>query len=371
MDFIRDKLKRYPEITGLILFVLGAIVVTYFTNHYFAVFAPIIIAYVVARLLHPLMVKIRSVVKIPNILNTILCMVVFVVLASAIVYTAVDYLLDGATYLINLLSSAETIDSLVAMAQDIGIQLDSVLKFLDIQISMEDLSGVISDVAKSIITFLSNIGINMAMKVPTLLMALIIGIVSAFYMLADYDRISKMVRQRTSPKTMRFLDVFNTQALSSFVKMILSYVVVSAICFVELLVGFLVLGIKDSSFIALLIAILDVLPVLGSGAVLIPWGILALLMGQPMRGFGILILYAVITVVRQIVEPKIVGSQIGLHPLVTIASLYVGLQLMGGMGLIMAPLYVIVCKKLHEDGIIKFFRDPVNDDPDKEVITKN
>jgi sporulation integral membrane protein YtvI len=146
--------------------------------------------------------------------------------------------------------------------------------------------------------------------------------------------------------------VFNNQVLSSFIKMILSYTLVSAICFCELMVGFLILGIKDAVFIAMLIAILDVLPVLGSGTVLIPWGVVSLILGDPTTGIGVLILYGIITVVRQIVEPKIVGSQIGLHPLVTIASLYIGLRLMGGLGLIMGPLYVLMCKKLAEEGLV-------------------
>jgi predicted PurR-regulated permease PerM len=114
----------------------------------------------------------------------------------------------------------------------------------------------------------------------------------------------------------------------------------------------------------LLIAVLDVLPVLGSGGVLVPWGIVAMLMGDPMQGIGMFVLWGVIVVVRQVVEPKIVGSQIGLHPLITIAALFLGLKLMGGLGLIVAPLYIIVCKKLNEEGVIHLYK---NAEPDHGV----
>ena len=134
--------------------------------------------------------------------------------------------------------------------------------------------------------------------------------------------------------------------------------------------GFWIIGIEDAAFIAIIIAILDVLPVVGSGAVLIPWGAIALLLGDHRIGVGVLILYAVIIVVRQIVEPKIVGSQIGLHPLLTIASLYIGLRLMGGLGLIMGPLYVLMCKKLAEEGLIMANKS-IKNEPIQEIVVEH
>jgi predicted PurR-regulated permease PerM len=139
--------------------------------------------------------------------------------------------------------------------------------------------------------------------------------------------------------------------------MVFSYVLISVICFIELGIGFFILDIRDAWFIALIIAIFDVFPIVGSGGILVPWGVIALIMGDPVRGIGLMVLWGVIVVVRQVVEPKIVGSQIGLHPLVTIVSMYIGLELMGGLGLIMAPIYIIVCKKLNEENIIHLYVD--------------
>jgi sporulation integral membrane protein YtvI len=298
------------------------------------------------------MVKIRNIIKIPNALNTVICMGCFITLAAIVFWFFGHYLVEGLTYLIDMLSSESTIDSIVSCLQEIDVKLDALSNFFHIEISMSDIDSMVSDFAKKAISILSSISLNVAIKVPPLLMSLIIGCVAAFYMLSDYDNISDIIAKHLSPKTKRYVDVFNNQVLSSFIKMILSYTLVSAICFCELMVGFLILGIKDAVFIAMLIAILDVLPVLGSGTVLIPWGVVSLLLGYPTTGIGVLILYGIITVVRQIVEPKIVGSQIGLHPLVTIASLYIGLRLMGGLGLIMGPLYVLMCKKLAEEGLV-------------------
>ena len=117
--------------------------------------------------------------------------------------------------------------------------------------------------------------------------------------------------------------------------------------------GFSILGVEYSLLLAVITAIIDVLPILGTGTVLIPWGIISLFQGNFVLGIGILVLYGVITLVRQIIEPKIVGDYIGLYPLVSLICMYVGLRLFGIVGLFLLPISVIMLKNLHDKGIIK------------------
>ena len=112
--------------------------------------------------------------------------------------------------------------------------------------------------------------------------------------------------------------------------------------FCELLVGFLVLKIDYAFVLALVIAFVDFLPVLGTGAILLPWGIILILMNNISMGVGILTLFAVTTVVRQIAEPKIVGDSLGVHPLVTLAAIYLGYRVLGIWGMILAPLVALL-----------------------------
>jgi predicted PurR-regulated permease PerM len=128
------------------------------------------------------------------------------------------------------------------------------------------------------------------------------------------------------------------------------------ITFAELFIAFLIIRIEYSFVIALLIALIDVLPVLGAGAVLIPWGIISMVFGNYSVGIPILISYAVITVVRQIIEPRIVGKFIGLPPLAALASMYIGLKLMGVIGLFVFPVGAIVVKRVLE--IARGLREP-------------
>ena len=112
------------------------------------------------------------------------------------------------------------------------------------------------------------------------------------------------------------------------------------------MVGFLLLGVPNPAGIALLVALVDILPVLGVGTVLIPWSLFELCIGKLPFGIGMIVLYLVVVIVRQILEPRIVGSSIGLHPLLTLFAMYVGLRLCGVLGLIFFPVLLTIAKEL-------------------------
>ena len=357
MDKIKNIFKSYPEILSFLLFLLGAVVVVYLTNNFFVVFSPFIIAYLVTRLLRPLVVKIESKIKLPRLITTLICMLLLVLVAALIIWFFVFNLIDGIEYVINLISENITAKNIMEWVESIKTQLNDKADFFDMEINYNELTNSLLDIAKNVITELSDISLNIAMSIPGLVISCIIGSIASFYMLYDYDKLAAFINKQLSPKTKQFIDVFNNNVLWSLFKMIMSYVLISAICFVELGIGFYILGIKDAWFIAFIIAIIDVFPIVGSGGILVPWGIIAIVLGDPFRGIGLMVLWGVIVVVRQVVEPKIVGSQIGLHSLITVMALYLGLELMGGLGLIVGPLYVIICKKINEAGLLKIYKE--------------
>ena len=125
----------------------------------------------------------------------------------------------------------------------------------------------------------------------------------------------------------------------------------------ELAVGISILGVKHAVLIAAVIAVFDILPMLGTGGIIIPWGIISLVTGNVFVGIGLLVLYVVITVVRNIVEPKIVGGQLGLHPIVTLACMFTGLQLCGIIGLFGFPIMLSLLLSLNKNGTIHIFKN--------------
>lgn len=355
MDYINSFIKKYLDIVKISLFLLGCFAITYATNNYFTILAPFVIAYVITVMLRPTIVSLKEKTKMPNFLATLICLIICLLSISAIVWTACHYAINGISNLVEMLSSKTTMSMIMDFARDFDQKLEAISNVVKIDISASELTKMATEYAGKLITVLSSFSVTVAMNIPNIIISFVIGCVASVYMLFDYEKISSAVKSQMMPRTIKFVSMFNNQVLSALIKMIFSYALMSVICFIELMIGFSILKIENAVLIALIISIFDVLPVVGSGGLLVPGGVLAIIMGDSFVGIGLIVLWGVLVVVRQILEPYIVGSQVGLHPLITVASLYIGLKLMGGLGLIVAPLYVLVCKQLAEEGLFAVY----------------
>ena len=121
--------------------------------------------------------------------------------------------------------------------------------------------------------------------------------------------------------------------------------------FTELSILFNLFDIEHAVLKAAVIALLDILPILGTGGIMIPWGIISLVLGYTKLGIELLLIYVIVTIVRNYVEPKIVGTQLGLHPIITLVSMFIGLRLFGFWGLFGLPVGISFLWK-HKQGTI-------------------
>jgi sporulation integral membrane protein YtvI len=128
----------------------------------------------------------------------------------------------------------------------------------------------------------------------------------------------------------------------------------SVITYIISFIGLLIIGTGYPLAIALLIVVVDILPILGTGSVLVPWAVYQLAIGDAYIGVGLLLLFLVITVVRRIVEPKILGDAVGIGALSALISLYVGYELVGVIGVFLGPIVVIVFMAMHKAGLFDF-----------------
>ena len=126
-----------------------------------------------------------------------------------------------------------------------------------------------------------------------------------------------------------------------------SYSLLFLLTFVELGIGFLILRVDHAILLATLISIFDLMPILGTGGILLPWALISLLFGDWFRAIGMLVLYLIITGIRQTLEPQIVGKQIGLHPLATLAAMLLGLKLFGIVGMFGVPVLLAVSTAMY------------------------
>jgi predicted PurR-regulated permease PerM len=129
-----------------------------------------------------------------------------------------------------------------------------------------------------------------------------------------------------------------------------------ALTFAELSAAFLLLRVDYALLLALAVAVVDMLPVLGTGTVLIPWAAADLLTGAPLRAAALMVTYGVVTLVRSFAEPKLVGSQIGLPPAAALAAMYMGFRAVGVAGMVLSPVALMVVKQLNDRGYVKLWR---------------
>ena len=213
------------------------------------------------------------------------------------------------------------------------------------EIFSEDIpSTAISPLAENLGQAISDI----ATAIPSFLLSVAVTVIAGAYFAKDYGKITDSVNRLVPKSILERLVFIKDVILKKLGKMLKGYLVIVAMTFFELLVGLGLLKVKYALIIALVTAIVDILPVLGSGTVLIPWAVVSGLSGNAGRAIGLVVLYIVVTVVRNVTEPKIIGSRLCIHPVLMLAAVFVGLKLFGGVGVIVVPLGVVVIKSLIE-----------------------
>lgn len=197
---------------------------------------------------------------------------------------------------------------------------------------------------------------GMAAGIPGFFMKLLIAVIATVFMELEFPEIKAFLKRQIPAEYQRAFRDGKNYVTGTMGKCILSYCLIFGITFAELTAGLFLLGIKNAFAIAFIIAVLDILPVLGTGTVLIPWAVLAFASGRISAGVGVFGLYLVITVVRNLIEPKLVGKQMGLSPVIMLPCMLIGLKFFGIIGLFVVPLLVSFLKQLNDRGIIKMFR---------------
>ncbi len=229
--------------------------------------------------------------------------------------------------------------------------------------------GYVTDFFNNLST--ENMGIDMSMlsaplsgawsvvkSIPSALLGVLVTIISCVFMTSEYELIRDTILGMMT-KTKGDKLISSKQTVTRGVgKLVKAYATLMLITFTEMFLGLnlmKLIGIYDGGYIAIIAfvtCIVDIIPVLGTGTILIPWAIYHLIMGNIGLGIGLLVLYAVITVLRQVLEPKLVANQAGLPAIATIMAMFIGARIFGAFGILLLPLTIIVLKLMYDEGVI-------------------
>lgn len=329
--------------------------------------SPFIAAWIVALMLQPAINFIDKHTKIPRGISTIVLLIILSGIIFFVGYITIKELLSELTSI-----SDRITNFLEALRRDEN-KVSELIEKINSLIPVFDVSKVLTDYwnnfDENIISLFQTIATSISSNIMPFLtgtitfvadffVVAIIFIIAIYYIAVDFQKISYFLSYQFGGETKKYILLFKNQFFSTMWKYIKAYAVIILITFSELLVAFSVLGVNYPYLVALITSLVDILPIIGTGTILVPWGIFLIISGDVFTGIGLLVTYIIVTIIRQIIEPKIVGSYIGMYPLITLIMMYAGLKAFGILGLFAFPIISIIVKNLNDSGTITLWKYP-------------
>lgn len=342
--------KKREFLINTAYWVLVAAMGYLFCAYLVPVIIPFIIGGMVARLVVGISRKLRCPQKWMRILLTLLiygCVGGLVALAVARAVSGLSGLVAWLPefYKLKLLPFGELCyDGLTGVLENMNPAMVKALEF-----GWDNLSAALKNLISVLSTMAVNLVSGVAKGVPKLLLSLLAMIFSTVFVSNDYEHLRSFTAEHTPENAKGFLKSLKKYLTDTLFVVLRSYGFIMLLTFTELFVLFAVFGIEDPVTKAAVIAVLDIMPILGVGTVLIPWAIISLVLGYTRLGIELLVIYGIVTVVRNYAEPKIVGAQLGLHPIISLVSMFVGLRLFGFWGMFGLPIGISFFWKLRQE----------------------
>lgn len=360
---MHDERPYWKVAVSLAVSLVATVVCIYVGIRMLGFFMPFVIGWFIAYVVSPLVNWLEKRIKIRRKLGSGLIIVAVLAVVCLLIYLVGQLLVNEVSSLIQNVPSMY--HDLESGMEKIGNSFEGILKMVppsvqeswtemttDFDRTMAQIMGKISDPTVTAVG-------NFAMKIPTVLVSTIVTIVSAYFFVSDREEViawSKKVAPEPLVRRMSLVMENLKYAVGGYFKAQFKIMVV---VFGILLVGFFILQVHFSFLLAILISFLDFLPFFGTGTALIPWMVYKVLVGNYKMAIGLVVLYAVTQLVRQVIQPKLVGDSIGMKPLVTLVLLFVGYKIGGIIAMIFAVPIGMIVINLYKAGAFDYILDDV------------
>lgn len=360
--------KRRKTLINVLYF--GFFVLVYYCTVKFALgyILPFVVAIALAvflqrpinRIKHKLHLKSHGTVSTILVLLIVLLVVGVVSLLGYVLYSELK------RFLVHLLSDFSSVEALLAairkylvdFTQKLPVSVrDSAAGLVNNAFSKIQIGGEASSFDLSSLAAPISGAWSIVKGIPSFLVSLLVTVISCVFITADYESIRSMILGAMSRESGARLIAAKHTVTRGVGKLFKAYGTIMLITFTEMFIGLnlmKLIGVYEGGYIAiisLVTCVVDIVPVLGTGTVVLPWAVISLFMGKFGLGIGLIILYIVITVIRQIIEPKLVANQVGLPAIVTIMAIFLGGKVFGALGILILPLTVIVLKLMYDEGV--------------------
>ncbi len=341
-------LNKHLKIVIIIIYIFTGLIAAYFLfTKLISFLMPFVLALIFGFLLNPLADVVEKRLRFPRSLASITVILLaggalasVIVIVGSEIYTLIEELIAG-------FMEGRNFDGLIFISDKIN----------EIFGARIDLAESFKNLISPAISGAINIVKPIAAGAPRMFVSVIMFILATHFLISDRDKIMSFFNKITNNRFGHITDGFKTISKKSVLKYIKAQLTIMLVTLTELIIGFFIiewLGIINLEYtfvIVFMIAILDALPIFGTGAVLIPWAVYGVVVGNFPLAIAMLIIYLVCLTVRQFIEPKIVGESLGIHPLITLLSMYIGLKTVGFSGLILFPLLAVLIIQLVKMGV--------------------
>ena len=320
-----------------------------------SLFMPFVLAFLLAWLLNPLVRTLQKRVGLSRRLISLLLVLLIFGVAGGVL-TAFCYSI--ANEVISLANNWQVIwEGFQVVMEQVVDYCSKLFELLPHQVGTwvngileEFISWFQTAVPNWLTGFASHAG-NLAMSVPSFAVALVVFIMGSYFITADYPHIRFLVTRRMSCEVRGFFRQMKSTAMAAFGGYVRAQLILSLVVFFILLAGFVLIKQPYSVLLAFLLAVLDFIPIVGAGTVMVPWAFIALVTGDFRSALELMVIWGAIALFRRVGEPKILGDQTGLSPILSLVSIYVGMRLAGVLGMILGPIVCLVVINIGKTGV--------------------
>lgn len=350
-----ESMKKYVKaILNLVIALIILIAVVWFVPRGIVFFMPFLIGWIIALIAGPVVRFLEKKLKIRRKAGSafvIIAVIGLVVLAGYLLVANLVHELTGfAGDLPQMWDSLQ--EDFDAIAKNFSVVYDKLPE--DIQNTIDNIADSASDIAGDFIGKLSSPTIaavgNFAKQLPTFIIGLIMCLLSSYLFVAEKEQIMQGIKKHMPEALLYRLRLMKRSLVKAVGGYFKAQIKIEVWIYLLLVIGFFVLGVDYAPLIAFGIAILDFLPFFGTGTAMVPWAIVKFLSADYIMTIGLLVIWGVSQLVRQIIQPKIVGDSVGMPPLPTLFLLYIGYMLGGVMGMIVAVPIGIILFTMYEEG---------------------
>lgn len=344
----------------VVLVLLGLMTLYYSFNLTY----PFLIAFTLAFIINPLVNVLEKKGRLPRSLSVLISILFLYGVVGGIITLIIIKIIDGFEYFSENLPNHIENFSLQLEAYFINSILpfwENVLGlFNELDESQKSaIEGNIQQIGLQFGTILGKFGQTVANvlsqfvgALPVTLTVFIFIIIALFFISKDWYKLRDLARKRIPVTFLEKLAVIITDLKSKLVGFMVAQLILISMTATIIFIGLLILQVDQPLTIALIAGMVDLIPYLGTGAIFVPWLIYSFVTGNYFLGIGLAILYVVTITQRQIAEPKILSSNLGLNPLAMLISLFVGLQLFGFIGLLVGPVFLVILVSLYHADVL-------------------